>query len=185
MEQHVEKAQRLLAISIRVVNKLNVELKGIPSHLLWKWDLQVRYGLNGGGHAGADIGLKSIIPLVEEHKRHTAFQSHVDYEEYRRMLRKEGLAEPDIWFRFPPHTAADKQDQLERMTQWSRKEREKKEQTSEQIGEGLMKEFILSEAKKTSKLTGESVVGLLSSKSFLASTAKLYEAITSLDLSDL
>jgi hypothetical protein len=185
MEEHVEKAQRLLAISIRVVNKLNAELKSIPSHLLWKWDLQVRYGLNGGGHAGADIGLKPIIPLVEEHRRHTAFQSHIDYEEYRRMLRKEGLPEPEIWTRFPPHTAADRQDQLERMTSWTRREREKKEQTSEQISEGLFKDYLLNAAKKTSKITKEPVADLMASPIFIAETRASYEVITSFDISDL
>jgi hypothetical protein len=182
MEDSVAEAQRLLAISIRVVNKLNDKLKKIPSHLLWKWNLQVRYGLNGGGHAGADIGLKPIIPIVEEHRRHIAFQSHVDYEEYRRMLRRDGLAEPEIWTRFPPHTAADRQDQLERMTHWSRREREKKEQTSEQLSEGLLKEFLLSEAKKAAKRTGETPSAILASPGFLAAATRRYNAILNIDL---
>jgi hypothetical protein len=185
MEDSVAKAQRLLAISIRVVNKLNAELKGIPSHLLWKWDLQVRYGLNGGGHAGADIGLKAIIPIVEEHRRHIAFQSHVDHGEYRRMLRRDGLSEPEIWTRFPPHTADERQDQLERMTAFTRAKREREEQTSEQLSEGLMKEFLLSEAKKAAKRTGETPSAILASPGFLAAATLRYNAILNIDLDDL
>jgi hypothetical protein len=178
----IEKAFALLEAARDAVIALNKILVVQQSHVLWKAGLQIRYGLSGGGHAGADLGLKPIIPILEEHRRHVAFSTDIDRDHYRALLRRQRMSEPMIWDRWPARNEDERADQAHRVAAWNaaRATPETKKPAPPPADE--FETFLKVEARRSAKILKMPYEVLVADADFRERQKRIFESFKTLEL---
>lgn len=163
-------ALELLAEIKTKIARLNEVLDLVSDDDLRKHNLQTDYWFGGGGSVNVGNGMK---PILEKNSQNAAraFRSDIDYDHYRKKLRAMKVAEPEIWFRFPPQNADERAERETRMQTYG----ERKARTI--LIHDPFKAYCLAEAKQVARRDKRTVAEVMASPGFLQSCKELWEIV--------